>query len=181
MTQSPPPTRLDRVLDEGYLDGLTSWSTAEVRTARAACEAEEEGISYARRVLQGRLDILRAELLGRGEDGDGRVDDLLARLPGILSSDHVASPPAQARSTRLRVPEDADRHEAEIDRLVGSAAVDELPTEELAEVVERLVVHERHLSAVRRQLFSRIDGLRDELARRYKDGTAAVSELLGGS
>jgi hypothetical protein len=179
MAESRPGARLERILDEGYLEGLPDWSTAQVRTARAECEAEEEGISYARRVLQGRLDILRAELLGR--EGDGDVQDLLAELPGILSSDHVASPPAQARSTRLRVPEDADRHEAEIDELVGSTEVAELATDDLAAVIERLVGHERQLSALRRQLFDRIDTLRDELARRYKDGTAAVSEFLSGS
>jgi hypothetical protein len=179
MAESRPGSRLERILEQGYLEGLPNWPTAQVRTARAECEAEEEGISYARRVLQGRLDILRAELLGR--EGDGGAEDLLARLPGILSSDHVASPPAKARSTRLRVPEDADRHEDEIDELVGSTEFAELPTDELAAIIERLVAHERHLSALRRQLFDRIDALRDELARRYKDGTAAVSELLSGS
>jgi hypothetical protein len=172
-------SRLDRVLDDGYLAGLQSWSTAQVRTARAECEAEEEGISYARRVLQGRLDILRAELLRREDDDD--AEDLLARLPDILSADHVASPPAKARSTRLRVPEDADRLEAEIDAIVGNADLGDRDTDELAAVVERLGAHERHLSGVRRHLFDRIDALRDELARRYKDGTAAVSEILSGS
>jgi hypothetical protein len=177
MTES----RLERVLDDGYLTGLTDWPTPQVRTAGAECEAEEEGISYARRVLQGRLDILRAELLRREENGDDSVEALLTRLPGILSTDHVASPPSQARSTRLRVPEDAERHEDEIDALVGSTEFAHLETEQLAGIIERLVEHERHLSGVRRQLFGRIDTLRDELARRYKDGTAAVSELLSGS
>jgi hypothetical protein len=174
-------SRLDRVLDDGYLAGLQSWPTAQVRTARAECEAEEEAISYARRVLQGRLDILRADLHRREGDGDGAAEDLLARLPAILSSDHVASPPAKARSTRLRVPDDADRLEAEIDALVGHTELRERDTEELSAVIERLAAHERHLSGIRRQLFDRIDTLRDELARRYKDGTAAVSEILSGS
>jgi hypothetical protein len=174
-------SRLDRVLDDGYLAGLQSWSTAQVRTARAECEAEEEAISYARRVLQGRLDILRAELERRESHGDDSAEDLLARLPGILSADHVASPPAQARSTRLRVPEDADRLEAEIDELVGNADLGGRETDELAAVIARLGAHERQLSGTRRQLFDRIDALRDELARRYKDGTAAVSEILSGS
>jgi hypothetical protein len=174
-------TRLGRVLDDGYLAGLQSWSTAQVRTARAECEAEEEGISYTRRVLQGRLDILRAELLRRDSGGDDDAGDLLARLPGILSSDHVASSPAQSRSTRLRVPDDAERLEAEIDALVGTTEVGQLDTDEVSAIIDRLAEHERRLSGVRRQLFHRIDALRDELARRYKDGTAAVSEILSGS
>jgi hypothetical protein len=173
-------TRLEHVLDDGYLEGLQSWSTAQVRTARAECEAEEEGVSFTRRVLQGRLDILRAELLRRDRVGDDDAEDLLQRLPGILSTDHVASPPAQARSTRLRVPEDAERLEAEIDELVGSTEFAELETVELSSIIERLGARERELSEVRRRLFDRIDALRDELARRYKDGTAAVSEILSG-
>jgi chromosome segregation ATPase len=173
-------SRLERILEDGYLDGLASWSTAEVRTARSECEAEEEGISYARRVLQGRLDILRAELLRR-EDDDDHAEDLLARLARILSADHVASPPSRSRSTRLRAPADADRHEAEIDALMGSTSPSELRTEELDVIIERLHRHEQELSATRRGLFDRIDTLRDELARRYKDGTAAVSEILSGS
>jgi hypothetical protein len=174
-------SRLDRVLDDGYLAGLQTWPTARVRSARAECEAEEEAVSYARRVLQGRLDILRADLQRREGSGDGAAEDLLARLPGILSSDHVASPPAQARSTRLRVPEDAGRLEAEIDAIVGGSEFRDRDTEELSAVIDRLADHERTLSGVRRQLFDRIDTLRDELARRYKDGTAAVSEILSGS
>jgi hypothetical protein len=174
-------SRLDRVLDEGYLDGLSDWSTAQLRTARAECEAEEEGVSYARRLLQGRLDILRAELQRRDDVGDGQAEDLLARLTRILSSDqHVASPPAQARATRLRVPEHAGRLEADIDALVGASRISDLDTDEVAAVIERLAAHERHLSDVRRRLFDRIDTLRDELARRYKDGSAAVSEILSG-
>jgi hypothetical protein len=174
-------SRLERVLDVGYLDGLPDWSTGQVRTARAECEAEEEGVSYARRVLQGRLDILRAELRRREHVGDDQVEDLLARLTRILSTDHVASPPAQARATRLRVPEHADRLEADIDALVGPTRVSDLETGEVAAVIDRLAAHERHLSEVRRRLFDRIDALRDELARRYKDGSAAISEILSGS
>jgi hypothetical protein len=174
-------SRLERVLEDDYLAGLDGWSTARVREARAECEAEEEAVSYTRRVLQGRLDILRAELVRREEVGDDHAEDLLGRLPAILSSDHVASPPARARSTRLRVPDHADELERRVDELVGSTPLRDRDTADLAALVARLADHERWLSGVRRQLFDRIDALRDELAGRYKDGRAAVSELLGGS
>jgi hypothetical protein len=55
--QLPSPEAL---LAEDTLQRLDTLDTSELRRARAACEEAEEGISYARRLLQGRLDILRA-------------------------------------------------------------------------------------------------------------------------
>jgi hypothetical protein len=57
--------RLDVILADSYLEDLEDVDTQEIRRRRAECEEEEQGISYARRVVQGRLDILRAELLRR--------------------------------------------------------------------------------------------------------------------
>ncbi|MBS3939737.1 MAG: hypothetical protein KG028_02130 [Actinobacteria bacterium] len=180
--------QLQRILADDYLDGLTDWSTADLRTARADCEAEEEAVSYARRLMQGRLDILRDELQQRdgAGDADGEVTDVLARLASVLSVDRPApgSSPLQARATRLRVPAAAADYEEEVDQVVGGDFLEDLhhrPTSALAEAVERLAAHEHELSQARRGLFDRIDRLRDELARRYKDGSAAVSDLFGGA
>lgn len=180
--------QLERILADDFLDGLSDWSTADVRVARAECEAEEEAVSYARRLMQGRLDILRDELerRDRAEDSDGEVTDVLARLASVLSADRPApgTSPLQARATRLRVPAEAADYEAEVERVVGGDFLDDLhrrPTAELADAVERLASHEHELSRARRGLFDRIDRLRDELARRYKDGSAAVSDLFGGA
>ena len=47
----PDPQQL---LPETLLTELATLQTAELRTRRAACEEAEEGVSYARRLLQGR-------------------------------------------------------------------------------------------------------------------------------
>src|SRR5919202_4850267 len=62
-------------MDELGLDGGFDWEDAEDITAlseedlrgalKALCD-EERRVSYRRRVLKGRLDLIRAELLGRG-------------------------------------------------------------------------------------------------------------------
>ncbi len=172
---------LDRVLDPAYLDAVDARSTDDLRELRAACEAHEEAVSYARRLLQGRLDILRAELLRREAAGEPDAGSLLGGLPAILAGDEHPTDPAHARATRLRVPAIAEVLERELDAVVGPGdleALDAREVEELAALVDRLTAHERHLSSVRRQLFDRIDTVRDELARRYKDGRASVSELL---
>lgn len=168
----------DALLPEELLADLSGLSTAELRSRRATCEDAEEGVSYARRLLQGRLDLLRAELRRRDEDG---VDRLLDALPSILLGDDRPSDPMKARATRLRVPPSADAHAAVLDELVDEATLlspEELDLDELAELVQRISEYERQLSQLRRALFTRIDALRGELATRYKDGRADVGELL---
>lgn len=176
LAQLPSPEAL---LAEDALQRLDTLDTSELRRVRAACEAAEEGISYARRLLQGRLDILRAGLDERDEPEAGR---LLAALPSLLADEGHVADPAQARATRVRVPADADRYSDLIDAVI---AEDDLPAlegedlEDLERVTEALTAVERELSARRRALFTRIDALRAELVTRYKDGRADVRELLG--
>ena len=65
--------RIDRVLAPGFAVGLDDLDLDELRARRAEAEQEETDLSYARRLLQGRLDILRAEREARenGEPGFG--------------------------------------------------------------------------------------------------------------
>ena len=77
------------------LPDLGGLSDAELKDLIKQLEAEEDEISYRRRLLHGKLDILRAELVARlqskGEGELGQVD--LERLSQILAG--KASPPAE--------------------------------------------------------------------------------------
>jgi hypothetical protein len=171
----PDPHEL---LPDALLADLPALPTAELRTRRAACEEAEEGVSYARRLLQGRLDLLRAELRGRDEHGAAH---LLEALPSILAGDESRGDPMKARATRLRVPPSADAHAEALDAIADESTLlnpGDLDLDALGTLVEQLAAHERQLSALRHALFERIDALRDELAARYKDGRADVGELL---
>lgn len=173
--------RLDGILADAYLEGIEESDTQQLRAMRAECEEEERGLSYARRVLQGRLDILRAELLRREGDGDTRAESLLARLPDILGGDHAATDPLHARATRVGVPVLAEEYGEEVDAIVDESTLHSLPelsAEELESLIDRLAEHERHLSSLRAQIFDRIDRIRDELAVRYREGRASIGELL---
>ena len=64
--------RIDRVLDPRFVAGVGRLDLAELRSRR-----EEADVSFLRRLLQGRLDILRAELVRRYRDGSARVSQLL--------------------------------------------------------------------------------------------------------
>ena len=174
--------RLDRVLDPSFTEGLDALPTAELRRRRAEAEAEEEALSFVRRVLQGRLDILRAELRERHQAGNAAASSLLAQLSAVLGDSSLGQRDVlAARATRLRVPSGTEPHERRLDAVVAGADLDDvedLDDEMLADFVSRLAEHERELSHTRRVLFDRIDALRSELAARYKDGRAAISDLL---
>lgn len=173
--------RLDRILDDDYLAGLEQRTTDEIRGMRDECEQEETGISFARRVLQGKLDILRAEASRREESGDDpHAASILGLLPDILR-DQTHTPPAQARMPHYLVPPGTDQHRREVDQLAGDDVLANLAdrsSEELVEVAERLSVKERELSSLRRRLLDRIDALQAELIRRYKAGEARPGDIL---
>jgi len=77
------------------LPDLAVLPDAELKNLIHELEAEENEISYRRRLLHGKLDILRAELVARlqkkGEGELGQVD--IDRLSEILAG--KAAPPDQ--------------------------------------------------------------------------------------
>lgn len=172
--------RIDRILEDGYLGDLSERSTAELRTMREECEEEESGLSYARRVVQGRLDILRAEALRRQESGDDAAD-VLDLLPSILGEDGHSSDPMTTRATRHLVPPHVQYHRRGVDTIADEDSMADLAdrsSDDLAALVERFAEKEREFSALRRTVLDRIDALQAELVARYKSGAANVSEVL---
>jgi hypothetical protein len=166
--------RIDRVLDPRFVAGVGQLDLAELRSRREEAEAEEADISYLRRLLQGRLDILRAELVRRSSGGEQDV----AGLPAILTDD---APGTFSAIPRILVPSRADQHRRRVERLVSDETVARLPeldVEELTRAVEVLAHEEESASTHRRAVQRVVDLLRGELAGRYRDGGAHVSQLL---
>ena len=73
---------VDALLDPAFLDGVQDLPMTRVRDLRHQAEQAEVNLSYTRRLLQGRLDIVRRELQRRAEH-DGR--SLVDLLPEILA------------------------------------------------------------------------------------------------
>ena len=67
------------------LPDFATLSDEDLKTLIERLEAEENEVSYRRRLLQGRIDILRAERTARLK-GRGVVDADVDRLTDILSS-----------------------------------------------------------------------------------------------
>lgn len=164
-----------------YLEGLEGWPIDRVRTKRDEATEAETGLSYLRRIAQGRLDIVLAEQHRRqlGEDAPN-LDDLVGRLPEILGDRLHAS--GLGRLPALMGPgelpaELTDRLEA----VLPADRLDSLPDhddDELAAASSALEELERSLSSQRRAVFDVLDNLQEELVRRYRSGEATVDSLL---
>lgn len=77
--------------DDALLD-LESKSNEELRALLDDMYAEEQRVSYRRRVLHGKIDILRAELVRRLKAGREAGEDIISgrdvdRLIDILAND----------------------------------------------------------------------------------------------
>ena len=171
--------RIDRVLDPAFIADLEALDLDELRRRRDEAELEEADASYLRRLLQGRLDIVRAELARRAENGGGPdVRALIDRLPAILADQ---APGSFNALPRVLVPSRADQHRRRVERLVSDdtlANLHKLSHEELERAVDVLTTEEAKVSSVRRRVQKVLDVLRAELTRRYREGAADVSQLL---
>jgi hypothetical protein len=72
--------RIDRVLSPDYTSGIDRCALSEVRQLRDEAAQEETDLSYLRRVLHARIDIVRAEQRRRREGGSAPVVDQLASI-----------------------------------------------------------------------------------------------------
>ncbi len=168
--------RTDRVTAPGYLDDLRDRTVPELRDLRDECRAEEDELSYVRRLLQARLDIARGEVARRS--GDGQTD-LLQALPRILA-DRRSPGSREARAVGLFSPGD-NRGRRSYDALTSDASIGYLPDlgdDELRTLVERLEQEERRVSGLRRAVLDHLDTLQGELARRYRAGDVGVDDLV---
>ncbi len=147
----------------------------DLRTKRAQLQEQEDAVSYVRRVVQARLDLVRAESARRGAKDPTPITQ---ELPVILSQ-HLTGGPARPPRPAL----DFSDHPlaVELDELcarLGEARLPELTDDELATLGQELSAFEQRRSAERKELFAQIDELSDELVRRYRDGEADVDGLL---
>jgi Mg2+ and Co2+ transporter CorA len=171
---------VERVLADDWLGDLPSLPIDDIRSRRDEVRAIEDRVSYLRRIIQGRLDIVAADLRRRTEGGSPLdLGTLIEQLPDILSDKGGTGGPGRLPSG-LIPPDDADLA-AEIDRVAGPdllGHLDELSDEAVADLARSIGELEKRTSAARRGLFGRIDALNAELARRYGSGEADVAALL---
>ncbi len=172
--------RIDAILDEHHLEGIEDADTDTLRQMRDDCRDEERVISYARRVVQGKLDVLHAEVRRRRDDGV--ATDAFDDLPEVLADERA---PAAGHDLRPRavaadvsVPDELRRAGERAANIEPLGDLGELDDRTLAKRFGKLAVEEERLSEVRSRLLDRIDRLNDEIARRYREGDADVADVL---
>ena len=171
--------RIENVLDPEFVDELEALPMQEVRDRRAEGNALEEILSYVRRVVQARLDIVLAEIGRRDEGADSRAVTV-EELPEILS-EHGS----RAARGALASYGDPAEHSAElldeVDRVVGVdtlAQLHELPDDRIRWIAGALTQLERKFSDGRRRIHQQLDVLQAEIVRRYKTGAVNVDDVL---
>ena len=159
-TQLPDPTNL---------------SLDELRSLRQQLQLEDDAVSYARRVAQARLDLVKAEANHRAAPSDVVVDD--DELRNVLSSHLTGGPARPPRPT-----EDLSDHPLaiELDELCASNGLGRLKSLDdarLATLTDAIAAFESKVSSDRRARFDQLDALSAELVRRYRDGEADINSL----
>ncbi len=177
MAQPGGNRRIDRITRPEFVEGLAELPLDEVRRRRDECLAEREYLSLLRRLVQGRAEILKAELERRGEGG--AQGPLIDRLASILAPE-ASRGPSRGEAVRVGVPEEelllARRR---VERLVADAGISDpgsLDDDRLSEAVDLLAREEQEVSGARSAVIAVMDVLQDELKRRYKED---VSQVLG--
>ncbi|MGY1916242.1 RsiG family protein [Blastococcus sp. SYSU DS0973] len=180
MSPKPSPAggaAVDALLDPSFLESAVQRPMSDVRRLRREAEQQEVNLSYTRRLLQGRLDIVRRELQRRAEH-DGR--SLVDLLPEILAEKGRGPAHGLGRHQTVQ-PADPQEYESWVNSLTPGAdlsAITELSGDELEEAARSLAEAEKGLSERRRGVQQVMDGLAAELGRRYRDGEADVAALL---
>ena len=169
--------RIDRVLDPAFTQGLSERPLGEVRTLRDEAAPEETDLSYLRRLLHARIDIVRAEQKRRAEGGSVAV---VEQLVTILSANAVGPAAGQGRYSTVE-PSRAEAHRRHVEALVSDvdlSDVGELSDERLAEALQTYQAEEVSVSARRRDVQRVMDQLNAEIVGRYRHGRASVDDLL---
>ncbi|MER7897286.1 aerial mycelium formation protein [Streptomyces sp. NPDC096046] len=182
----PPTQRTDSppLPSDSPESRLPALSLPELRSLRREAQRDEADLSYLRRLLQGRIDILRAEVARRVPAGAASTAvpeeaSVVERLADILR-DAPARHRSSARHLTLGTPqgEEFRRLAAEMLAEVELSDLDARTDLELNTAMGRLERHEQQVSRRRQRLQRTADECSAEIARRYREGEAQVEDLL---
>jgi hypothetical protein len=168
---------IERILEPGYVAGLGELALEDVRARRDLAAQEETNLSYLRRLLHARIDIMRAEQRHRQE---GSSSPVVAELVSILAENAIAPATGSGRHQTLQ-PSQAEAHRRHIEALIADvdlSDVGSLSDEQLVRGLAAYQAEETSVSRRRRAVQHVVDICNAEIGSRYARGTASVDELL---
>jgi hypothetical protein len=169
--------RIDRVLAPEFAQGLAQLTLIEVRARRDEAAQEETDLSYLRRILHARIDIVRAEQRRRRDGGPASV---MAELANILAGNALGPPTGSGRFQTVE-PSRAEAHRRRVEALVSNvdlSDVEALSGAQLDSALAAYLAEESSVSQRRRQVQVVMDALNAEICSRYASGAASVDDLL---
>jgi len=139
----------------------------ELRAYRQRLQQEEDKVSYWRRLVHARMDMLNA---GSHADGTLSLEELV-RVLGDTGTGRTRTALSKVSSAEPLpdLPESANMWVTEIDPRDGAA---------VAEGLAKLADAEEQLTAYRRALHLRLDEVTGELISRYRENPAAALGAL---
>ena len=176
---------LVEALDPEYTSDLEHLPMDALRAKRDNCAQLETDLSYLRRLAQARVDLIVAESQrrhgGAGHTADESTEELVQRLPQILSDHGRQEGPGRLPALLAPAEGDQARLAARVEDILPSGklgSLNELSAGQLDDLLRELSDLERQVSAERRALHDIQDRLQEELVRRYRSGEATVDTLL---
>lgn len=177
--------RIDIVSDPTFTSVLDSLTLDELRERRSLCADLDTELSYYRRLLHGRMDLLAFELRRRsGEE----TRSLIEALPEILAGGETAGSSGgqgkdvlALKALTIEPPDIPSTGRRDIDRALADDFLTHLPTiavDELEAIQVSLTTVEREVSAQRRTVYEAYEKVLGELTGRYRDGLASPDDLL---
>ncbi|MGJ7441129.1 RsiG family protein [Aquipuribacter sp. MA13-6] len=185
MQQTGGRRRIDHVLSDDFLTGLRDIPVEELRSRRSEAEQEETDLSFARRLLHGRIDLLKAEQEARaagGGPGSGTgsgTEELVASLSRTL-----ADPPGPSHGLGRHVvaePSRVGEHRRAAEAAVADPATSDpagLDDEQLIGAITHLDSLQQEIGEMRSAVQRASDALSAELGRRYREGVLHVEDVL---
>ncbi len=171
--------RIDLVRDPAFVGDLAAVDLAELRRRRGLVEKLDSELSYYRRILHGRMDLLSFEQRRRAGT---EKRSLIEALPDILADPGGEGRAEVPRELPIETPEFAGSGRRTIDHVLDDDFLARLPSIEDAELDRIhgiLSAAEQEISTQRRTVHEASDAVSEELTRRYREGLADVDELLG--
>lgn len=171
--------RLDQVLDPDYLADLDDRTLDELRALRSMAVDVENELSYYRRLLYGRMDLVKFEQRRRSGDEERT---LIESLVDILTDPAPRDGSEGTRGIRHIVtdlPPLPDVGKRDIDEVIGDSVLtrlDEATEEELQASIDAYEKTATEINEQRRAAQQVIDHLADVIAERFRAEVSTTGE-----